>query len=196
MHEFVRWEEQQRNYHRYSVTVSASTNNGKYTSIIRVIGIVVTSVTVNIKVTITTNAKALGNVHIPLPLDCLLPAFFDHLCWLVYDREIKLSMRCFRAVFWTRFLMWLIVLILIHFTKYLCRLSHADHRRSHQFLLTVMMTSWTILETRENQETELQSPNWWHELSIILLGKLQGKDGLSQSVAMILSWFIIWWSGV
>lgn len=38
-----------------------------------------------------------------------------------------------------------------------------------------------MLETRENQETELQNPNWWHELSTILLGKLQGKEGLGDS---------------
>jgi hypothetical protein len=71
--------------------------------------------------------------------------------------------------------------------------SFADHRRSHQFLLTVMMTSWTMLATKGNQETEHLNPNWWHELSTTLLGKLQGKMSLPQSV--ILLWFIIWCFG-
>jgi hypothetical protein len=68
--------------------------------------------------------------------------------------------------------------------------SFADHRRSHQFLLTVMMTSWTMLVTKGSQETEHLSPNWWHELSTILLGKLQGEKNLSVSD------FVVIWSMV
>jgi hypothetical protein len=50
-----------------------------------------------------------------------------------------------------------------------------------------------MLETRENQETELQNQNWWHELSTILLGKLQGKKGVSQSQwSRHDSWYDAW----
>jgi hypothetical protein len=76
MHECMRWEQRQCSCHWYSVTMSVNTNNGNCRSIIRV--------PVNIKVTIITNSKALGNVH--TPLNCLLPAFFEiktNLCSLV-----------------------------------------------------------------------------------------------------------------
>jgi hypothetical protein len=42
-----------------------------------------------------------------------------------------------------------------------------------------MTTSWTMLAPKGNQETGHLNPNWWHELSTILLGKLQGKNSFS-----------------
>jgi hypothetical protein len=53
-----------------------------------------------------------------------------------------------------------------------------------------------MLVTRENQETEPRNPNWWHELCIILLGKLQGKVLLQASYIDLVIHKVMFWHPV
>lgn len=50
-----------------------------------------------------------------------------------------------------------------------------------------------MLVTRESQEIEPQNPNWWHELSTILLGKLQGNVLLQVSCKDLLIYKVMFW---